>query len=585
MSGWINPFEREKEKRNGEVTLSDQYKQALLDIVNGRDTYTYDAKSDPVYQQYREQYKKNARSAAEDVYANATARSGGFGNSYANVAAQQTYNAQMEGVTDIIPELEELAYGRHQTQQQQKLAAYEQLTAMEDAEREARLNNAYLYAFNGTKEGLWQDAMSAESALRAKFPNMTDEDFAEIKAEMYDSGLWQTEQQADATYSQVKSDFGENIYEWLSSGKSDTYIKGLLGYYGIDEETATRLINDTKTAFGEDIQAEQEQQVDATYSQVKSDFGETVYELIVNGKSDTYIKGVLDYYGIDEETATRLINDTKTAFGEDIKAEQEKKAVDNEVEWYVTKDGSEVHKEDVDAAYAWLVGLMQGGVDEDGNEIATVDVYAQKETVKVLAEQKGIGKIALQGAYEMLDELETATKADTQRNVKEMIEEAMNSISDTYYDPSALGIDAEEWADMSDEERKAEVLTMAETHVKRGTLSSEALCEIAEQHIADTFNTVVETWAKDGKLLNAVSRINDDIEMIIGFRESGALSDVQLDTLFNAYAKLIDNNPEFIEDYEKEKGIADILRKLLGIGRTWEENTKYFRKVYGYSGG
>lgn len=319
--------------------LSDKHKQELLDIVEGRDTFSYDAQSDPMYQQYREQYTRNARGAAEDVYANATARSGGFGNSYANVAAQQTYNTQMEGVTDIIPELEALAYGRHQTQQEQKLTAYDQLQALYDADHEELLSRMYLYAYNGTQEGLWDGASGAEEALRAKFPEMTDDDFATIKAEMYDGGYWSGAEKSGAP----------------SGG-------------------------------------------------------------------------------------------------------------------YTAEDGTVVSQEEVDEAYNFLLGLMKGGVDENGNEIAGVDVMKQQSYVAQLAEDSGISEGALQGAYAKLDKYEQADVEDTQRNNQTLIEKAMAGISDKYYDPTALGIDAEEWAGMSDEEREGEVMMIAEGMAARGEL-------------------------------------------------------------------------------------------------------------------
>ena len=229
--GSLQPSQPSATQTQSDFQLSDKHKQELLDIVEGRDTFSYDAQSDPMYQQYREQYRRNARGAAEDVYANATARSGGFGNSYANVAAQQTYNAQMEGVTDIIPELEALAYGRHQTQQEQKLTAYDQLQALYDADHEELLSRMYLYAYNGTQEGLWDGASGAKEALRAKFPEMTDDDFATIKAEMYDGGYWSGAEKSGAPSGGYTAEDGTEIsqeevdedYNWLDKAEAGNF--------------------------------------------------------------------------------------------------------------------------------------------------------------------------------------------------------------------------------------------------------------------------------------------------------------------------------------------------------------------------
>lgn len=383
--------QQDQTNTSGGMTLSERHKQELLDIIEGRDTYAYDAQSDPVYQQYRDAYARGARSAAEDVYANAVARSGGFGNSYAGVAAQQAYDTQMEGVADIIPELEELAYGRHKTAQQEKLSAYNQLLEMEDAEHETMLNNAYLYAFNGTKEGLWGDATTAEEAIRAKFPNMTDQDFETIKAEMYDGGLW----------------------------------------------SATT-----------------------------------------------------------EETIT-------------------------------TTEGKRVSQTDVDEAYNFLVGLMQGTEDSEG-----IDVMARQSYVAQLAEHYGISEDALQGAYDKLDAIEQANVEDTQRNAQTLIEEAMAGVSDKYYDPTVLGIDAEEWAGLSDDEREGEVMMIAEGMAARGELSSKDYQGVVWTYVKN------ELESEDIEAISLAIKFVDDIE-------EEAMSTFQKQSLKIKMAEILEANGIF----------------------------------------
>ena len=83
--------------------------------------FSYDPLSDPTYLQYQKQYQRNAQAAMENAAALAATRTGGYGNSYASVASQQAYDAQMDELNDILPQLYEQAYSRHQTEESQRL--------------------------------------------------------------------------------------------------------------------------------------------------------------------------------------------------------------------------------------------------------------------------------------------------------------------------------------------------------------------------------------------------------------------------------------------------------------------------------
>ena len=401
--------------------LSDKHKQELLDIVEGRDTFSYDAQSDPMYQQYREQYTRNARGAAEDVYANATARSGGFGNSYANVAAQQTYNTQMEGVTDIIPELEALAYGRHQTQQEQKLTAYDQLQALYDADHEELLSRMYLYAYNGTQEGLWDGASGAEEALRAKFPEMTDDDFATIKAEMYDGGYWKGVEKSGAP----------------SGG-------------------------------------------------------------------------------------------------------------------YTAEDGTVVSQANVNEIYAYLRSQAAGGKDEEGNEIAPVDIFAKKGTLtsdlaKIL-DENGNRKYTdaeieaafeEMGSYVEMDEVENVEKTHTDNAT--LIEKAMAGISDEFYNPVELGISALDWENMPIENRESVILDLAEEMVATGQVQQAWYYNFINKYVIQS----IENCLDEEMTIDVVSETTVSLLDYIEELHQSALTEEQRENIKVEIANVFGENDLF----------------------------------------
>ena len=82
---------------------------ALLNQYLGREKFSYDAESDPLYQQYRDIYTREGNRSMNDTLAAAAAGAGGM-SSYAMTAAQQANNYYMAQLGDKIPELQQLAY-------------------------------------------------------------------------------------------------------------------------------------------------------------------------------------------------------------------------------------------------------------------------------------------------------------------------------------------------------------------------------------------------------------------------------------------------------------------------------------------
>lgn len=76
--------------------------------------FSYDFNTDPVYQAAKQAYVNQGRLAAKNVAAQAAKFTGGYGNSYGTVAAQQQFNAALENMNDIVPELQQAAYSRYQ---------------------------------------------------------------------------------------------------------------------------------------------------------------------------------------------------------------------------------------------------------------------------------------------------------------------------------------------------------------------------------------------------------------------------------------------------------------------------------------
>ena len=85
----------------------------ILDEIGNRDPFEYELTEDPMYQQYRDQYIREGKRAMEDTAAQTAAMTGGYGSTYGATAAQQSYDRYLEGLNDVVPQLEQTAYGRY----------------------------------------------------------------------------------------------------------------------------------------------------------------------------------------------------------------------------------------------------------------------------------------------------------------------------------------------------------------------------------------------------------------------------------------------------------------------------------------
>lgn len=102
-----------------------------LDKILNREKFSYDFNGDAFYQQFKDKFTQQARMASEDAIARASAMTGGYGNSYAATAGAQAYNAEMQQLNDVIPELYQMAYDRYSREGQDLKDAYSMLAARE----------------------------------------------------------------------------------------------------------------------------------------------------------------------------------------------------------------------------------------------------------------------------------------------------------------------------------------------------------------------------------------------------------------------------------------------------------------------
>ena len=93
-----------------------QWQEKIKDITGrilGRETFSYDLNGDALYQQYKDRYMNQGRQAMLDTMGQAQSMTGGYGNSYAQSAGQQTYQGYLQGLSDRVPELYQIALDKY----------------------------------------------------------------------------------------------------------------------------------------------------------------------------------------------------------------------------------------------------------------------------------------------------------------------------------------------------------------------------------------------------------------------------------------------------------------------------------------
>lgn len=231
--------------------------QALNKIVN-REKFSYDLNADALYQQYKDRYVGLGRMAMQDTMGQAAAMTGGYGNSYAQTAGNQSYQGYLQGLNDKVPELYQLALDKYNNEGQELLNQYNMYQNAYDTEygqyrdrvndwyNEAnRLQNAYYNAYN-QDYGLYSDnysrAMQAAQASARSSGGSSSGSSSSSRAyvpEGHEAYIMQGVDNAIANYNKGNMDYASLRAFMKSGGLSDGEIDSYLYQYGINGDFAS----------------------------------------------------------------------------------------------------------------------------------------------------------------------------------------------------------------------------------------------------------------------------------------------------------------------------------------------------------
>lgn len=87
-----------------------------MDAILNRKKFSYDLNGDALYQQYKDNYINQGKMAMMDTMGQASAMTGGYGNSYAATVGNQAYQASLQNLNNIVPQLYQLALESYKTE-------------------------------------------------------------------------------------------------------------------------------------------------------------------------------------------------------------------------------------------------------------------------------------------------------------------------------------------------------------------------------------------------------------------------------------------------------------------------------------
>lgn len=202
-----------------------QWQQQLDDTlkkIQNRQPFTYNVNGDALYQSYKDKFVRQGQQAMQDTMGQAAGLTGGYGSSYSQNAGQQAYNAYLQNLSDVVPELYEIARSRY------------------DQEGADMLN---MYGILSDKEaqdyGRWQDTLSQWQGERDYLSDMYD------SLRDYEYSKWADDR--DFGYAQYRDEIADKQWERQFAEQQRQYNASLAARNsggGGEEQTAEEWLRD-----------------------------------------------------------------------------------------------------------------------------------------------------------------------------------------------------------------------------------------------------------------------------------------------------------------------------------------------------
>lgn len=233
----------EKNNKPGEYagTWADVLNRKVTNYIN-QDPYSYKSQNDVSYQAAKDQYTKTGQQAMKDTMAQASALTGGYGNTYSQSVGQQQYNAQMDNLSQKAIEYEQQAYNRYVGDREQQLNTINALQNLDNTE------------YSRNRDAI-NDYNTFLNYLQNKYTTLKSVDDDTFNREY---NIWQ--QQLDAHGTLMST--AQNNYQYENTNDINNY------QFGVNTDLQKQQLAETKRKNTADIKLGQQQLAETKASRI-----------------------------------------------------------------------------------------------------------------------------------------------------------------------------------------------------------------------------------------------------------------------------------------------------------------------------
>lgn len=314
----LKNYNKVKSQKPSGFTYNDKQLKKLYDKAMNRKDFSFDLNGNAFYNQYKDKFTKQGQLAMADTVGQVAAASGGYANSYAQTAGQQIYQQNLDNLTDIVPELYNLAFQQYQYDGQQLQDKY----AMASGERDFaygkyrddvsdwQYNNdtayniyadtrdyEYQQSRDKVADSQWQKTFDEDKRQFGLNYNLEKDKFAETKNQnAIANRQWQ--QTFDREVYESDRDYNRGVYESNRNYNRSVYESDRDYNRGVYE--SDRSFNEGQRQFNESLAFDKQRQADSnsqwnkSYNLSQQELAETVRHNKANESYNTASLGQYD---------------------------------------------------------------------------------------------------------------------------------------------------------------------------------------------------------------------------------------------------------------------------------------------------
>lgn len=289
-----------KQLSSGKTSYTDQIKE-LMEQIQGRDDFSYDVDSDPLFQQALASAMGSGKTAMQDTMGQAAALTGGYGSTYATTAANQAYNAFIEDAYNNLPEYYQMALEAYQMEGQEMYDQLAMLNAADAAEFE-RMYDSWNANFSNAQQ-MYQNEYSA-------WQDSVNNAYNSASLQLQEHG--QLYEEAYNTYAAVQSNadtlYAQEYQKWADE------VANAMSYAGLanSDYWNTENFNESVRQFNESMAQQKyefSQEMEYRNAALAQDQAQFLYNASVNSKSslkepsETQMQKALEAYNAGGDDA------------------------------------------------------------------------------------------------------------------------------------------------------------------------------------------------------------------------------------------------------------------------------------------